>query len=160
VGAGVALGFGALPSTAPALTVDLGLRLHATAIVLEGVVYPEVTTTLASTALETQAQVARLGVCQWLLTGDDVELAACALAGFGVLRGASPSALDRSLTFLATAGVRAAAELRVVGPVFLQARSDVVANLAGTTLSLGDTKLWETPALVLELALLGVVRFS
>lgn len=159
-GVGAALGFGALPEIAPALSVELGMRIGDTTLLLEGAVYPETSSKLGSVDLETQSQIARLGVCQWLLPGDDLELAACVLGGLGALRGSSPTALDRSITFVVTAGVRAAAELRLAGPLWLQARSDLHANLAGTTLSLGDSRLWETPALFFELALLGVVRFS
>lgn len=146
-----ALGFGVLPETALALGVSASLDFDDFGVLLEGVVYPNVTAESGAIALDTQTQILRVGACGTLLGDDPLLVAGCALGSIGALRVESPIAVERDITPTGTLGARLLGQAHLVGPLWVELRADAHANLIRTTVSLQDRGLWTSPALLVEL---------
>jgi hypothetical protein len=140
---GVSAWLGAAPTVTMAVAAQLGLRWRLFSCGLEGRVdLPSQTQTAEVGSVQTQLLLGMLVPCLHYRF-----LAACALLSLGALRGEGVEVAQprQQTTLYSSAGLRLAAELRLVKSVHLRPHLDLLGVLTRTELRVGDTQVWSTP---------------
>ncbi len=141
VGAGIAGALATAPTPSFGLAIDIGLGWEHVSIALEGKL--ELPTATGSPGVQSSLAYAAAVVC-----GHYRFLFGCGRFIAGGLRGAGIGVPDTraATTFYAAAGIRAGAELKVYGILYIRGYLDFGAVITPTTLRLDDQPIWTTPS--------------
>lgn len=162
LGAGLALGVGALPSPSGGGLIHAGATWERASVALEAVLHPGVrggelaATPDATDPVEAELLRGQLAVCGRVPLASAWTFDACGLGALGALRGRGVGTGKHDASLAASAGARAGVTLALSELLFLQGRLDAQANLVRTTLNVEDAPAWTSPPLWGELsALIG-----